>query len=101
MTRNIAVDGCGLRLYANVTAPDDAIADQLAGNELGGVDGDGEAESLCRQDGRRINANDLAGGIDQRSARISRIQCGVSLDYVVNQAAGLRAQGASQRADHA
>src|ERR1700722_11122829 len=54
------VDGNGLRRAADVTAPDSSIAKQPAGNKFCGIDADGKADSLRRQDCCRVYTDDLA-----------------------------------------
>ena len=71
------------------------------GDVLRGADGDGEADALRRRDARCVHADDLAGRVDQRAARVARVQGGVGLDEVVDEVARLRAQRAPQGAHHA
>ena len=65
---------CRLPAHADVSAPDDAILDQPACDVLGRVDRDGEAETLRRQDHRRVHSDDFAAGIRERPAGITWIQ---------------------------
>src|SRR5206468_5926832 len=87
--------------HADVSAADGAVLDQAAGDELHRVDGDGEADSLRRQDDRRVDADDLSRRVDQRPARIPGVERGIRLDDVVDQTARRRAQRPTQGADHA
>ena len=67
---------------------------------LGRIDRDGEAQTLARKHGR-VHADHLAGGVDERAARVARVDRRVGLNDVVHQAAGLRTQRTAQRAHHA
>ncbi len=90
-----------LAAHADVAAPDFAVLDQPAGDVLGRVNRDGEADALRRQNHRAVHADDFAARIDQRPAGIARVQRRVGLDDVVHQPAGIRAQRPAQRAHHA
>src|SRR5437879_2615625 len=52
-----------LRRDPNVAAADAPIAQQTAGHEFGRIDPDGEADSLRRQNSRRVHSHDAASGI--------------------------------------
>src|SRR5215471_17504184 len=101
MVRDSPVQRSRLRLHADVAASHDAFTNQLAGDELRGVDGDSEAQTLCRQNGCRINAYDLACRVHQRSAGVAGIQGRVGLDDIFDQTSRLRPQAAPQGADYA
>src|SRR5260370_31012496 len=72
----------------------------MARDQLGAVDRDGEADSLRGQDDRGVDADNLAARVDQRSARVAGIECGVGLDDVVDQAARPGAERSSECADY-
>src|ERR1700686_288270 len=86
---------------ADVTATDTPIAEQAAGNEFCSIDPNRETDSLCRQNRRRINSDNLATRVDERAAGVSRVQGGVGLNDILDQATRVRAQRSSERADHA
>ena len=89
-----------LRRDADVAAADASVAEQAAGDELRGVDTDGETYSLCGQNRRRVYAHHASYGIYQRSAGVAGVQRGVGLDYIVDQAPGIGPQRPSQGTDH-
>ena len=91
----------GLRRHSDITAADSAIAQQAAGDELGGVDSDGEANSLCWQDRRSVDADHVSARVDQRTAGIPGIQRRISLNDIFDEPARVGAQRSSERADHA
>src|SRR5919198_1319004 len=47
--------------YADVTAPNASVADEPSSHQFGRVSGDGEADTLCRPDHRRVYAHHFAG----------------------------------------
>src|SRR5829696_5662772 len=66
------------------------------------VDRHGEAEADARD--RRVDPDDAAAPVDERAARVARVQRGVGLDHVVDHAhgaAGARRQRAAERGDDA
>jgi hypothetical protein len=62
-----------LAAKADVAAFDPAKAEQLGRDELGGVAGDGEADSLGRTDDRGVDADDLAAAVDERAAAVAGV----------------------------
>ncbi len=90
-----------LRRDTDVAAADPSIAQQAAGHELRRVDSDGKADSLGRQNRRRVHAHNTPRRIHQRPAGIAGIERGIRLNHVVDQAPGISPQGAPQRAHHA
>ena len=82
-------------------AADAAVARDLAGDEIGGVGGDREADALRAHDDRRVDADHLAGRGDQRAAGIAGIERRVGLHDVLDHAAGARLQRAAERGDDA
>ena len=95
-----AVNRNRLRRDADIAAADASVAEQTAGDELRGVDTDGEAYSLCGQNRRRVYAHHASYGIYQRPAGVARVQRSVGLDYIVDQAPGIGPQRPSQGTDH-
>ena len=87
--------------HADVTPPDLAIFDEPAGDVFRGVDRDGKTDSLRRQNYRRVDADDFAARIDERTSGIAGVQRSVGLDDVVDKPAGARPEGASEGADNA
>ena len=87
--------------HADIAAPNFSVANQPARHEFRGVTCDRETDSLCRPDHGGVHPNNFTRRINERSARIARVQGGISLDDIVDQAARLRMHGASERADHA
>ena len=73
---------------AQPRAPHAAVANQRDRHALGGRRRDREADALRRQDHRRVDADDVAARVDQRSAGIAGIERRVGLQHVVEQAAG-------------
>src|SRR5580658_9373422 len=88
-----------LRSHSDVCADDAALRDQLARNQLRGVNCDGEAEALSWDNSGGVDADYLAARADQWSAGIAGVKGSVGLDDVVDEAAGLSAQGAAEGAD--
>src|SRR5712691_8162583 len=84
--------------HADEGARDLPVLDQAAGDELHGVYGHGETDPLRRQDHGRVDADDVARGVDERPARVPRVQSRVGLDDVVDEPARAGAQGASEGA---
>ena len=76
-----------------------SISQQGWHDDLRRVDWDSEAESLPAHDDRRVEPDDLARGVDERAARVAGIQRGVGLNDVGDQAARLRPQRSTERAD--
>ncbi len=77
------------------------VRDQLADDELHRVDGNRKTDALRGQNDRRVDADDVAARVEQRAARIPRIQRRVRLNDVVDQTTGHRAERATEGADHA
>src|SRR5207249_9961010 len=86
--------------YTNETALDFSIFNKPSCDKFRGIDSGCEADALSRKDDGGIHANDFALRRHQRSPGVSRIQSSVGLDDVVDQAARLRPQRSSERADH-
>src|SRR3989442_13306415 len=74
-----------LPAYADEAAPDLAVLDQPAGDELGGVDANGETNPLRRQDHSGVDTDGVSLRIHQRTAGIARIKRGVRLADAVDQ----------------
>src|ERR1700686_2252433 len=91
------VHGHRLRRDADVAAANAAIAQQAAGYELRRVDADGKTNALRGQNGRRVHAYHAAGGINQRAARVARVQRSVGLNDVIDQPPGIRTERPTQR----
>src|SRR5262249_30711192 len=81
-----------------------AFADDLGHHPIDDVDRDGEADAGAgagwRED-RGVDADEAAGGVEQRPTGIARIDGGVGLDHVGDLAAVLGRPPALQRADDA
>ncbi len=90
-----------LRRHANIAAPDASIAQQPTRHKLRGIDADGKADSLRRQNRRRVHPDYAPRRIDQWPARVARIQRRIRLNHIINQPPGVRPQRTPQRADHA
>ena len=69
--------------------------------QLRGVDRDREADRLRAADDRGVDADHLAARVQQRPARVARVERRVGLDHVRDQPAGAGAHAASERADDA
>src|SRR5580704_653191 len=91
----------GLGLDADVTAADSALTQQSSGNELRGIDSDGETQSLRAHDGRRVHAHHAPVGAYERTTGIARVERSVGLNYIFDQPPGVGAQRTSQSTDDA
>src|SRR4029079_17747814 len=60
-----------------------APRDGVLRDPRGGVDGDGEADALARRQDRGVDTDDLAQRVEQRAARVARVDGGVRLDEVL------------------
>ena len=72
--------------HSDVRPADAAVAQQRRSHEPHRVAGNGEAQSLRRQNDGGVDANDLSGRRDERPAGVAGIQRRVGLDDVVDQA---------------
>src|SRR6266481_4194596 len=63
----------GLGLDADVAAPNSAFLQQTTGHKLGGIDSDGEAESLRAHDSRGVDSDHLAIRRHQRAPGVARV----------------------------
>src|SRR5580658_118381 len=86
---------------AYVTAPYPSIAQQAAGHKFCGVDSNRKADPLCRQNRSRVDADYAASRVNERSSGITRIQGGVSLNHILDEASRIRTQRSAERADYA
>src|SRR4051812_45394752 len=100
-THDAARDRDVLTGDADVAAADAPVLNQPPGDEFRRVDRNRKADALRGQDDGRVNADDFAPRGDERAAGVTGIERRVRLDDVVNQAAGIRPQRATERADHA
>ena len=87
--------------HADPAAPHAPFLDELGGDVLRGVDPDGEAQALGRQDHRRVDADHLAARVGQWAARVARVDRRVGLNHLVEQAAVPRAERAAEGAHDA
>src|SRR5260221_434247 len=69
-------------LDAEPGASELAGGDDLVGNLVGQVAGDGEADAGMQAVDEGIDADDLAVDVDQRAATVARVDVGVRLDEV-------------------
>src|SRR5258708_30260330 len=92
------VNGHSLACNPNPTPANALFLEQPARNEFCGAAGDGEANALGRKNYCGIDADDLTARIDQRTARIPRVQRRVGLDNIIDESAGATAHRAAQRA---
>src|SRR5215831_19194103 len=91
--RDQAVERPRLPDDTEIRATDAPVREELAHHLLGGVDRDREADALGHRDDRRVDADDAGPRVDQRPARVARVQRDVSLDDVLDQPS----RGASER----
>src|SRR6185503_14428091 len=56
--------------------PHPSMLENLADDDLGGIDRGGEANALRGHDDGGIHANDLPACVGQRTAGIARVECG-------------------------
>src|SRR5438270_12277804 len=92
--------GNGLSRNSDIAAANAAIAQQAAGDELRGVDSDGEADSLSRQNGGGIDADYTPRRVHQRPTRVAGVQGSIGLNHVIDQAPGIRPQRSPERAHY-
>src|SRR4029079_8754738 len=80
----LALDGRVDRLEADaeVRAGQGLSGARLREERLGDVDGDGEADVLRLAGRGRVDADDLAGRVEQRTAAVARVDRGIGLDQV-------------------
>src|SRR5439155_602974 len=86
---------------ASVRQPTANGKNQPAGNKFGSVARDRETDSLRGPNHRRVHADHFTRGIREWPAGVSRIQCGVGLNDVIDQSARLRVHGTTERTDYA
>ena len=77
-----AVEREGLAADPEVAAEHPAVLHQLRDDLGGDVDRDREADRLRAADDRGVDADHLAARVQQRPARVARVQRGVGLDHV-------------------
>src|SRR5438034_1176071 len=83
---------------------DAAIGDEIVGNVLRCVDGNGEPDARCRARGRvdrGVDADDFAVRIDQRAAGIAAVDGRIRLNGFVNESGLAGLHRAPKRADNA
>mmetsp|Transcript_21570 Transcript_21570/g.44074 ORF Transcript_21570/g.44074 Transcript_21570/m.44074 type:complete len:223 (+) Transcript_21570:106-774(+) len=83
-----------------------AVSEDLAYDARDGVDGDGEADTHVGTDaaGRidhRVDSDQPAGGVEERPARVARVDGGVGLDAVLDRPATRAMDGAPEGGDDA
>src|SRR5882724_12049199 len=79
------VNGHLLTSHSDPTSPDTTFLNQPGGHKLGRVAGDGKANSLCGKNDGCVDADDLSARVDERTARVTRIQGGIGLDDVIDE----------------
>src|SRR5579864_2463911 len=94
----LATDGAVLAGNPQPAATNAAARHQLAYDPLRGIDGDTETDSLRSQNDRRVDPHDASVRIDERAARISRVERDVALDDSLHGAPVACAHGSSERA---
>src|SRR5438132_13187962 len=82
----------------DVAASHPAIANEPCGDQLGGIDGDRDTDGLGCLDDSRVDADDLAARVDERSAGVARIEGGVRLNHVLDLSSRPGLQRAAQGA---
>ena len=90
-----------LSRHADVRPPDPAIANQSADDELNGIRGDSETQTLRAGNDRGVHADDFAARVDERPAGVPGVERRVGLNDVVHQPARPRSQRSAERADDA
>src|SRR5262249_29259130 len=95
------IEGYALRGDAESAAPHLSITHDARRDIRGGVDADREADTLRGPDHRRVDADDPAVAVHQRSARVAWIERRIGLDHAVDQPPRRAAQAATERADDA
>src|SRR5262249_29187872 len=81
---------------ADVAAADLPITNQSTRHELRRIDRRRKTDPLRRKYRGRVHADHFAAGVDERPARIPRIERGISLDNAIHQPARLRPQRTSE-----
>src|SRR5207244_2285475 len=99
--RRAACERAVLASDAEVAAAHVAGGHELPEHPPGGVDRDAEAQALCAQDHGRVDADHPPAAVDQRPARVARVQRHVALDDALHQPPRGGAHGAPERAHHA
>src|SRR5262245_6403353 len=87
----------GLAGDTQTAAPDTAIAHETRGDIGCDIRTDRETDALCLPDNRGIDANDAAATVNERAARVARIERCISLNDAVHQPSGTRAQTPPER----
>ncbi len=101
MTHHAARDRHRFAADAEPRAAHAAFADQRHGDAFRRRRRDGKADALRRQDDRRVDADHLSPRVDQRAAGVARIERGVRLQDVVEQAPRAGPHRAAEAADDA
>ena len=86
---------------AHERAPHAPARQKLADDPVGRVDRHAEAEPLGAEDDGGVDAHDPAARVDERAARVSRIQRDVALDHVVDEPPALRSHRPTEGAHDA
>src|SRR5436309_1524776 len=82
---------------------DTALGHQIVGDALGTVDRNGEADAgggAAGRENRRVDADDLAARVDERTAGIAAINGGVGLNGFIDESALAGLHGPAERADY-
>src|SRR5450759_2924286 len=95
----LALNGSVLRCQAEEAAPYVTFLDEPARNKLCRVAGNGKTKTLRRENHRSVHADHFTDGIHQRPARVTRVERGISLYHIIDQASGFGTHRAPQRAD--
>ena len=99
--RHAPVQRYGGARQANEGAPHLAVGEELSDDPFRRVDGGGEADGLRAWNDGGVHAYDAGAAVEQRPARIARVQRRVGLNDVVDQPPGGRPQRTAQRRYHA
>ena len=69
---------------SQITSTDFPVPYQPSSDKLCGVGSNRKAESLRRQDDRRVDSDNLPGRVDKRAAGIPGVQCSIGLNYIIH-----------------
>src|SRR5215813_5665016 len=90
-----------LSRHPYVTSANSAVTNQATRDKLGCINRSSKTDSLCRPYHCGVDTDDFSPRINQRTARVSRIERRIRLDHCIHQTARLGPQRTSKRADHA
>ena len=97
--RHAPVERNGRTGHTEMAAPHATVLQKLWNHPFGDVDRHREADRLRAADDRGVDANHFTARVQQRSARVAWVQCGVGLNHIRDQASRAGTHAAAERAD--